>query len=814
MTYSSKFAMTLMAGTLCFAAKGFAIGDQHGVFRSQSTQGAQWMGTATIEQEEFRITVHPNYLDVELDWTFRVGGTAPEKFQDALEIVGNLNLAKNSVVVGMLTWWKGDILKGKLKTQDMARADYESVVQRDADAPPPPRDPVLIEYGWGIDNYDISIFPATFGETRKVRLHYLVPGNSIGGTVKMPYPHAFTSNAKVSVQAGSDIASYKVEAGNEIVPFDNKVPQRLSETAFAFGSHGMGGTTGPTINYLVPVLTGDSSGSRFYVAEITQGNLQAQAGHIVVMDAQKIIAKSNLKEDFVILWRWSHLSLLEAYAGQIVSQSQLLKSFLGKLQGADKRAALIIDKEGGERITFSLAKQNDAGYLKMVAYLDSLAKLTVVEPPQATTRPNYNLAADVKQAQSDFEAAIQAAMALFENNDHVRHLLLLTAGPQIIYSNTGSVTLKLDSTLHVGSFTEYAKNLVTDRVIAPEDQIVYWPGINPSPVLTKQTLNLGIEAIVSNGSKQCTLSVASPADPKASYSGSRSEIEKHVFSKPALIPKIQWTITQENKVVATFEENAQAIPVENELALAQMLGASRALIPMTETLPRSLAATVGFIDSTYSLVALEEDKLSPADAAKYANAGVPDLLAADIHGTASDLENLAAADWLKANPPQRLWTSSNSYSNMLFRGGIEIDMMNDAVPVPAQGKGQAGAFMPMPIARELSSQPSSYPDYSKQLGLSIQGRSKTYSASAFARIKGQQVTIHLASLLPHSDGKATLKIYDLQGTLVYSGELAKVGQADIATIPLSQIQGQGGLFLFQVQTKVGVFTQKLVLPSH
>lgn len=83
------------------------------------------------------------------------------------------------------------------------------------------------------------------------------------------------------------------------------------------------------------------------------------------MDAGKIIALSDLKEDFVILWRWNHTPLLERYAGQIVSQSKLLKAFLAKLEGANKRAALIIDKEGGERITFTLSKPQDAEHQRM-----------------------------------------------------------------------------------------------------------------------------------------------------------------------------------------------------------------------------------------------------------------------------------------------------------------------------------------------------------------------------------------------------------------------------------------------------------------
>jgi len=146
----------------------YAIGDQNGRFRAQSTQGSYWTGTAKITQEKYNITVFPDYLDVELEWEFTVSGSEPDSFKDALEIVGNLNLVDKSVVVGMITWYKNMVLKGKLKTTEMARMEYEAVVDRDVDnlAPPPrPRDPVLLEWIRD-DNYNISIFPVTFGQTR------------------------------------------------------------------------------------------------------------------------------------------------------------------------------------------------------------------------------------------------------------------------------------------------------------------------------------------------------------------------------------------------------------------------------------------------------------------------------------------------------------------------------------------------------------------------------------------------------------------------------------------------------------------------
>ena len=816
MRFPPKVLLAFAIGFFLPIQKAAAIGDQHAVFRSQSTQGAQWMGTAEIVDEEFRITVHPNYLDVELDWVFRVGGQAPEKFQDALEIVGNLNLVKNSVVVGMLTWWKGDILKGKLKTAKTARADYEDVVQRDADAPPPPRDPVLIEYGWGLDNYDISIFPAQFGDTRKVRIHYLIPASLIGGTMKMSYPHAFSDSARVTIQAGSDIASYKIEAGEVIVPFTNKTPLPVNRAAFSVSSYG-GASQAPMVQYIVPVLSREPAGSRIYAGEVDQANLKGQAAHIVVMDAQKIIAQSDLKEDFVILWRWSHTVLLNAYAGQVVGQSKLLKALLSKLEGANKRAALIIDKEGGERITFTLSKAGDPDHVKMMAYLDSLAALAVREPPIAASRPDYKMAADVQKAQADFESALQAALDLFDKNENIRHLLVLTAGPQLIFDYSGTVALKVDSAIQVGGLVDYADHLDLGLDINPDDRVIYWPGINPTPILTRNTLNLEIAAVIGNGSQSCTLSVAGPPDLKNPYQGAKSEIEKHVFSSPGLFPKIRWTISQAGKVVSQFEETAGIVPVANPLALAKVLGASRALTPMAAQLPRSMAAAAGFVDSTYSLVALEEDKLAAADAERFASAGIPDLSAADIKASPEDLLSLPLSEWIRENPPQKIWNFGNS-ALYATRGGFdnfEVVMDDARAAVPNfKGAGQAGAFMPMPIAGIIkATSAATYPDYSKELSAGILSAKPVKGLSSFAHVKGRFLVLDLAALNPDRAGPVEMEVFDIRGALLFSKRIpASAGRAGIE-IPLSRISPHGGLCLMRLKSSVGLNTQMLWLPS-
>ncbi|MEO6095203.1 MAG: VIT domain-containing protein [Fibrobacteria bacterium] len=180
-----------------------AIGLQHGTFRSQSTQGPAWTGTAGIVKEEFNVTVYSDYLDVQLDWEIDVGGSEPASYKNALEIVGNINFEANATVVGMLLWNGDKILKAKLKTKDQARKEYETVVDRSSAAPQHPRDPVILE--WIREgNYDISIFPVAWGGFRKMRFRYLIP--SAGGS--MGFPHAFTDRAKYTLHPSNDIAGF------------------------------------------------------------------------------------------------------------------------------------------------------------------------------------------------------------------------------------------------------------------------------------------------------------------------------------------------------------------------------------------------------------------------------------------------------------------------------------------------------------------------------------------------------------------------------------------------------------------------------
>jgi hypothetical protein len=288
----------LMLGLL--AAMGHSIGYQHGTFQSQSTQGKSWTGTASITNEHFNITVHRQYLDVELEWVFGVGGQAPEEHRDALEIVGNLNLEQGSIVIGMLLWYKDELLKAKLKRKEVARKQYEEVVDRNAAVPPRPRDPVIFEYGWGPDNYDISIFPVVWDGSRKLRLRYLIPRGNRYDANSFGFPHAFTSTATAILRKGKDISGFSILGYDTTVDIQKDTIVLSGAELEPYGSN--------SINYIRPWVTPNTSASltknaptKMCFAPLELGGVQGEltrfsdfnVGHILASIKDSLPVDSN-----------------------------------------------------------------------------------------------------------------------------------------------------------------------------------------------------------------------------------------------------------------------------------------------------------------------------------------------------------------------------------------------------------------------------------------------------------------------------------------------------------------------------------------
>src|SRR5512133_1662878 len=447
-------SITLLGIIMLCCTMSYPIGMQHGVFRSQSTQGSPWQGTAEITDERYDITVYPDYLDVELQWIFKASGTTePDSFKDAIEIVGNFNIVANSTITSMITWYNGKILKGKLKTDSVAREQYEKVVDRSSDRPTPPRDPVLIEYGWGEDNYDISIFPVSFNGTRQIRFRYSIPAFSVNGVNKIAYPHAFTENAVVTIRKGAGVENYYIETGVKRIQYDNNEPVVLNNKDYGFMAYG-GRSVSPTTSYILPLPPQAPNGSVIYSSNFSTPAFSGEMSHLITMTSKEALKHTSLAEDYVILWRWNHPEIMCKYARQIVEQSKLLKKFLSTLESANKRAALIISKEAGE-----------------------------------------------------FESAIKAAIDMFEkDNSSMKHLLILMAGPCLLSTYAQKTpAVVLDSSIHASLLSDYLSAEEIRTASSSVNQI-YWPGVNVPAFLQMYDERLSIYATIGNGTDTSRIS--------------------------------------------------------------------------------------------------------------------------------------------------------------------------------------------------------------------------------------------------------------------------------------------------------------------
>jgi hypothetical protein len=738
----------IICGILLCATASFGIGLQHGVFRSQSTQGAAWQGTAVITSERFDITVYPDYLDVDLEWVFKVSGTPPDSFKNALEIVGNLNLDAHSTVVGLLSWYQGKILKGKLKTDSIAKQQYEKVVDRSSAAPPPPRDPVLFEYGWGEDNYYISIFPAVFDSTRRVRIRYLIPAFTIDGVNKIAYPYSFTANPVVTIKTGEGVTGYLVEADRSKKLFNNPMPIALDAGAYSFQAY-RSAPTCQSISYIIPVLSGTADGSTIYSGRFSAQSFKGEMCHIAVMTAQQALAKASVKEDYVVLWRWNHPNILAKYARQIVEQSSLLKKFLATLSAADKRAALVISKEGEAPITFHLDKQGGVEFNRMLAFLDSLGGQTVIDPPTGPSKQS-TITSDTAQEVKEFNNAIQAALNLFERDAaSLKHLLILTAGPQLLSLTGSGQNFVWDSTIDIDMLSSYLSAREVDSSITMKADQAYWPSANITGFLQKYHSQLNVWATVGSGADTATIKVLSSPAAGCTYCTWQATSDMHVYSDQSLNKQIKWTILNGAAQVAEYTESPRVVVMNDSMQYARLIGSSSYLVPLAASMPTSIAGALGFVDKKYSLVALEEDALPTDIAQSYESQGVPQLNPEDIFSDPGEhMEPIS--DWLKAYPPQSM-SRSITLPGLVHSYYMEEDMAggnmrfavinNKAIaPLPAGGNGQV---LVMPAANAVYSvDAGTYPDYETAITVKTDLKAASHGVSDVLIVKGGRLFIN------------------------------------------------------------------------
>ncbi|MBD3347265.1 MAG: T9SS type A sorting domain-containing protein [Chitinivibrionales bacterium] len=789
-----KKAILFTNAICCFFVGAHAIGMQHGLFRSQSTQGAPWQGTATIVNEQYHITVHADYLDVELAWTIEVGGNEPDSFKNALEIVGNLNLEDKSVVVGMVTWYKDMILKAKLKTNDVAREQYENVVQRSSDVPPPPRDPVLLEWIWD-DNYDISIFPVTFGQTRRVRIRYLIPAYCSNGVNKIAYPHAFTDHAQVLIRKGPGVDSYRVETPSAQNIFENRLYESLSGADYNFEAHGL--RHEKRISHIIPILAQAHEGSLFYEGDFSTSKFSGQMLHVTTMSGQEALKKSIIGHDYVILWRWNHPQILEKYARQIVEQSTLLQEFLENLDAAHMRAALIIDKEGGERITFSLDTKGGREYNRMIAWLTELSRREIVDPPMRDTPRTQDIPFDIQQAFQEFQNALKAAQELFDTQrTSLKHLLILCAGPRLVTSSIADQTVEWDGQIDVSMLES---SVFSNGSPAPDPGLsthrAYWPGVNMKQFLHTHRADIQVFAMVGNGVDTNRIAVIAESEG-SSYCQPVGCRQMHLYSNRPMNNQIQWSVYRGDDLIAEYTETPQIVPMDDGMQYARLIGSSPHLTPLAPVMPSSMASTLGFVDEKYSLVALEEDALPPSVVRRLRDNGVPLLNSADIFPAADQRADIPVAEWLYVNPPEPMTEYVCGLNReiipvplgapvMWAPEDVDIFVVPDMQPAPAR-------IAPPQAPIMYAVDPEAYVDYESAL-FAAPPAAHVQTAGGFeCFIINSSLVIESGALSSGTKTDLQIVLYDLSGRVVRRWSFAASSSRNRLIVPLENtVLGRG-----------------------
>lgn len=159
-----------------FAYNNLTISNPHG-----------WSsGRGTIE--EAILTIHPRgmYMEYGLYLTFSARG---QNFNggEQLEIIFDFDLPKDAILNDSWLWVGDDIIKAKILDQWTATLIYEGIVQRR-------KDPSILKKV-NQTHYSLNIYPLLPGETRKVKISYLVPTNWSQNSVSAQIPEEFLATS-------------------------------------------------------------------------------------------------------------------------------------------------------------------------------------------------------------------------------------------------------------------------------------------------------------------------------------------------------------------------------------------------------------------------------------------------------------------------------------------------------------------------------------------------------------------------------------------------------------------------------------------
>ncbi|MBD3345880.1 MAG: T9SS type A sorting domain-containing protein [Chitinivibrionales bacterium] len=657
MTIQSKFKCSLIVLPIFVLIFGFS---SSAFLSTRQTRGIYWDGAVEMKKFTRRVTVHPYFLDIEEDIEIApFNWRPPSDNLNTLEIYGQFTLPAQSVITGILIWYEGKILKGKIKGKETARKQYEDVVDRETAPPPRPRDPILIEKissSGNIDRYNLSIYPVEWGKSRKIRIRYLCPQRYINNDLMMQIPSSITTEV-------------------------SKYPQEISQTIRAYGNIERINIISPrdTISTSLPVSLDDiynryklastyiqiaeSQKSMMVKTSFDDGNWKGNYLMYWGAPPESLLIKAGLKREIVFLWKWNFQhsfvyndnsqKSISPYGIEVINQARRIYNSNIEIADAGDKVGLLLEK-GNPDINkmFPLSNKNTAIFDSLQDFLSSIDSTYLLShirgaAPPVKIRIDENERENFFRKNTEaFDISLKLICSLFSDHEKIlKHIVFISAGPVPEMPNLEDYYMNSDSVLSDSiSVSAYGSS--------PRYPTGYWPGVPMHKIIENHALMT--EGTYSNDfwipeKRQAHFS-ATVKSEKNSYETNLIEIQnrysgcnyyycsKNYYDTLSVDTMffaghsvtdwhdaIDWkAFDTQNNELATYSEIPFTINSPSDTFCAKLwAGTNHPVSDTTYILNRG--ARYGIIDEQYSLLALEQDTVSADQKALLENEELPFL---------------------------------------------------------------------------------------------------------------------------------------------------------------------------------------------
>ena len=633
------------------------------IIQSRQTHGYPWYGDAQLTGFERRVTIHPFFMDIEEDYEMKPTGRYQPYYREpgdstTLEMYGEFSLPEGVAVTGVLIWDGEKILQGTLKGKSEARSQYESIVSRKLD-------PVLIEQT-GSDSiahtskFNISIFPATYNQTRKIRIRYLVPQTlslqgkyfSIPPSLAGGFCKFGIKNYKLSLIGTNDISKVFLSNTDTTSTFLCNLPfiddkQKMAQFINKYDS-----TIGIFSNS-INIKVKDHELPQLITTQFDTGNYKGNYSLFWGTPPDSLLVKAGLRREVAFLWKWNFPQAfvelnglnkkVSMFGRQLLAQAKQIDNAVKNIYLSGDKSALVVDK--GNRAANKLFRMCSGGSAtadSISAYLfgiDSNFLFATCEGAKSPVRIRVDESERekfYKNSIEDFDISLKTVVSLYSPDKRIiKHLVVITAGPLPDMSNNYNYYSDLDSIL--------GKDITLSGYgSSPLYPLGYWPGVPMHQVVEKHALDTNgaftsgywmpeqrvasFSATLSNSKT----SVQMPLGFYRPYVGRLDSFPKTTLtfachSTVAWNPTIEWkAYSLKGDLLGICIDKPDAFYQPQDTFVGKLWAASPIAISDT-TFLSDRGFRFGIVDTQYSLLALPDDAVSAAQNENLATGGLPFL---------------------------------------------------------------------------------------------------------------------------------------------------------------------------------------------